>query len=129
MAPIAVTLDRREPAAGIVSLLGENDSYVAARLESELHVLLESRLPVVVELAEATFIDSQVLSVLLGARHDAECAGLGFALALPDTPYTQVHRLLELTGLASTFAIRTTAEDALRAARDGASRGARTRAA
>ena len=57
--------------------------------------------------------------MLLGARHEAERASLGFALVLPQRDYTQVHRILDLTGLVSAFATYTRLDDALAAARAG----------
>ena len=53
------------------------------------------------------------------ARNQAEQASLGFALGLPDDEYTQVHRLLDLTGLGTAFAIFPTLDDASAAARSG----------
>ncbi len=124
MAQIAVTLSREPAPIGIVALIGEHDAYSAARLEHELTLLLERRLRVVVDLSDTTFVDSQTLSVLLSARNEAEQAGLGFTVVLPRENYTQVHRLLELTGLASTFAIFSTLKRASAAAGEGVSSGA-----
>jgi anti-anti-sigma factor len=129
MAPIAVTLAEEEAPTGIVALIGELDAYSAARLEDELSLLIDRRIRVVVDLSDATFVDSQTLSVLLSARHSAETAGLGFALALPREAYTQVHRILELTGLASSFAIFPTLERACDATREGMNGGERIRVA
>jgi anti-sigma B factor antagonist len=113
MAPISVTLARRDPPAAVVALVGEHDAYSSQRLENELAVLLEHRERVVVDLRDAAFIDSTTLSVLLSARHRAEQVGLDFALVLPDRDYTQVHQILDLTGLGSAFAIFSRLEDAL----------------
>src|SRR5947209_412677 len=129
MAPLSVTLDEHDPRAGVVSLVGEHDAYSAGRIENELAVLFESGLRVVVDLTEATFIDSQTLSVLLSARHRAEAKGLGFVLALPRDVHTQVHRILEMTGLESSFAIEPTLEAALRTARAGQTTGAHAKVA
>lgn len=117
MAPIAVSLDRAEPAVGVVSLIGEHDAYSADRLASELGLLVDSALQVVVDLSEATFIDSQTLSVLLTARNRAQEKSLGFVLVLPDDDYTQVHRILDMTGLLSAFVTRPRPEGALAEAR------------
>ena len=105
MAPIAVTLARRSPPAAVVTLVGEHDAYSAGQLESELTVLLDEGLRIVVDLRDTAFIDSTTLSVLLGARLRAEKSALGFALLLPEREYTQVHQILDLTGLGATFAI------------------------
>lgn len=119
MAPIAVTLARRSPPSAVVALLGEHDAYSSERLESELAVLLDERQRIVADLRETVFIDSTTLSVLLAARRRAEQEGLGFALLLPGKEYTQVHQILELTGLGAVFAIFEKLDDALAAVRDG----------
>ena len=113
MAPISVTLARREPPTAVVALVGEHDTYSSQRLENELTVLLDAGQRIVVDLRDASFIDSTTLSVLLGARKRAESSSLDFALVLPDGAYTQVHQILDLTRLASAFAIFASVEDAL----------------
>jgi anti-sigma B factor antagonist len=119
MAPISVTLARRDPPAAVVALVGEHDAYSAQRLENELAVLLEANQRVVVDLRDASFIDSTTLSVLLAARRRAEESSLGFALVLHDRDFTQVHQILELTGLDRSFAVCGKLEDALDAVRAG----------
>jgi anti-sigma B factor antagonist len=119
MAPISVTLARRDPPIAVVALVGEHDAYSSPRLENELAVLLDEGQRVVVDLRDTTFVDSTTLSVLLSARHRAERSSLGFAVVLPRDEFTQVHHILELTGLGSTFAIFGTLEEALGAARQG----------
>jgi len=119
MAPISVTLARREPPAAVVALVGEHDAYSAQRLENELSVLLNANQRVVIDLRDASFIDSTTLSVLLAARRRAEESSLGFALVLDDRDYRQVHQILELTGLGPTFAVCGGLEDALDAVRAG----------
>jgi len=119
MAPIAVTLTKRDPPAAVVALVGEHDAYSAERLGNELTALLDEGRRIVVDLRETTFIDSTTLSVLLGARRRAEQSSLGFALVLPDQKYTQVNQILDLTGLGPTFAIFGKLDDALAAVRAG----------
>lgn len=119
MAPIAVTLAPRSPPAAVVALVGEHDAYSSERLENELAALLGEHQRIVIDLRDTSFVDSTTLSVLLGARHRAEQAGLGFVLLLPDREYTQVHQILELTGLGAAFAIFETLEVALAAVRAG----------
>jgi anti-sigma B factor antagonist len=117
MAPISVTLARRDPPAAVVALVGEHDAYSSQRLEAELAVLLDEGHRIVVDLRDASFIDSTTLSALLTAGQRAERARLGFALVLPEREYTQVHQILDLTGLGSAFIICGTLEDALDAVR------------
>ena len=119
MAPISVTLAPRDPPAAVVALVGEHDTYSAGRLENELGVLLDESRRIVVDLRDTEFIDSTTLAVLLGTRKQAERSGLGFTLVLPQRTYTQVHQLLDLTGLGSSFAIFDTLDDALASARKG----------
>jgi len=129
MAPISVTLARRDPPAAVVALVGEHDAYSAQRLENELSVLLEEGRRIVVDLRDATFIDSTTLSVLLRARHRAEQSSLGFALLLPDGTYPQVNQIRDLTGLGPTFASFGKLDDALAAVRTGRVGGRPVRAA
>lgn len=119
MAPIAVTLASQNPPAAVVALVGEHDAYSSERLDNELSVLLDEGQRIVVDLRDAAFIDSTTLSVLLGARLRAEQSSLGFALLLPDQQYTQVHQILDLTGLGPTFAIFGKLDAALAAVRAG----------
>jgi anti-anti-sigma factor len=119
MAPISVTLARRDPPAAVVALVGEHDAYSAQRLESELALLIDSGRRIVVDLRDTVFIDSTTLSVLLVARRRAEQASLGFALVLHERDYTQVHQLLDLTGLGRAFAISGKLDEALALVRAG----------
>jgi anti-sigma B factor antagonist len=119
MAPISVTLARRDPAAAVVALVGEHDAYSSERLENELATLLDEGVRIVVDLRDASFIDSTTLGVLLAARQRAERASLGFALVLPLEERTQVHQILELTQLGRAFASFTSIDEGLRAARSG----------
>jgi anti-sigma B factor antagonist len=129
MAPISITLARRDPPAAVVALVGEHDAYSAERLENELAVLLEEGRRIVVDLRDTEFIDSTTLSVLLRARQRAEQSSLGFALVLPAEPYSQVNQILDLTGLGPTFAIVGKLDDALAAVRAGRVAGRRVRVA
>ena|SRR5438309_1516232 len=126
--PISITLAPRDPPAAVVALAGEHDAYSADRLESELRVLLDEGRRIVVDLRDAEFIDSTTLSVLLRARHRAEDAGLGFTVVLAERDYTQVHQLLELTGLGAAFAVFPTLDQALTAARAGQTESVRSAA-
>lgn len=60
------------------------------------------------------------ISVTLAGRGTAgrlARSSLGFALLFPDREYTEVHQILELTGLGPTFAIFGTLDAALEAVR------------
>ncbi len=117
--PIAVSMSPADPATCVVALSGEQDAYSAPRLETELYALLDEAIGVVVDLTRATFLDSQSLSILLRARHRAERGLLGFTVVLPREPYTQAHRILEITGLIRAFSVYPHSAAALTAARAG----------
>jgi anti-sigma B factor antagonist len=103
--------------AGVVTLVGEHDAFGAESLQRELDRLLESGRPVVVDLGEATFIDSATVSVLLAACRRMEAAGLTLALVLPSSTGPYVRRLIEMTHLDTVFPIHESLDDALAAAR------------
>ena len=128
MAPISVTLAPREPPAAVVALVGEHDAYSSGRLEAEISMLLDGGRHVVVDLRDATFIDSTTLSALLSSRRRAEEASLGFALVLPNGT-SQVHQILDLTGLRTAFATFDGLDEALAAVRRGRVNAQATRAA
>ena len=129
MAPISVTLARRDPPAAVVALVGEHDAYSSERLENELTVLLDDGLRIVVDLRDASFIDSTTLGVLLAARQQAERAGLGFALVLPPDEHAEVQKILKLTRLGRVFASFTSLDEGLRAAHAGQAASRPSRAA
>jgi len=123
MAPISVTIEREHPPVGTVTLTGEHDAYSAGRIANEIEVILDAGMPVVIDLRDATFVDSQTLSVVLSARHRAHSAHLGFTFVLPDSTFTQVHRILRMTGLGSWFATYPSLPEAVAGARAGQSSG------
>jgi anti-sigma B factor antagonist len=125
--PISVTLAPRDPPAAVVALVGEHDAYSSQRLESELGMLLEEGRHLVVDLRDTEFVDSTTLGVLLGCRRQAQQDGLGFTVVLP-REYTQVHQILELTRLGSTFGTFGTLDEALVAARRGQTSSVRSAA-
>ena len=129
MAPISVTIEQEHPPVGTVTLVGEHDAYSAERIANEIEVILDAGMPVVIDLTDATFVDSQTLSVLLSGRHRANSARLGFTLVLPDTTFTQVHRILRMPGLGSWFATYPSLREAVAGARAGHSSGDRLKVA
>lgn len=118
MAPISVSLVGREPSTAVVALAGEHDAYSSGRLEIELIALLEEGRRIIVDLRDATFIDSTTLSALLAGRNAADRHGLGLVLVLSDKSFTPVHQILDITGLRAEFAIFGEVQDALRSFRE-----------
>ena len=112
----AISVERTEPGVAVVSLLGEHDAYSAPKLELELALLQFDRYSVVIDMSEASFIDSAVVSVLLRARENAKEAHRKFAVVLDDTTGSAVRTMFDVTGLRDVFATGTTPQAALDAA-------------
>jgi anti-sigma B factor antagonist len=90
------------PAEGVVlvSVHGEHDIASAPGLRGAIEQALARSQHVVVDLTPATFVDSTVLGVLLGARGRAEEEEVGYAVVLePGDGDPAVRRVLEVTGL------------------------------
>ena len=103
-----IVVQRARPGTALVSLIGEHDAYTAAKLSGELAALLAEEVDVIVDLRQATFVDSQTLSVLLTAQRRAKERSLGYVLVVSADDYTQVHRILDMTRLTSAFVVRPT---------------------
>jgi anti-anti-sigma factor len=103
--------------AGVVALIGEHDAFGADGLRRELELLLATGKPVVVDLTEATFIDSSTVGVLLTVFRECAEAGLTLGLVLPSaTTGPHVRRLIETTQLDEVFPIHESLAAALEAA-------------
>ncbi len=85
----------------VVSLEGEHELYGATELRRRLAALIEKGLALVVDLTDATFLDSSTVSVLLATRKRAREAGVRFAIVLGDDAAEPVRRMFEITRLDS----------------------------
>ena len=85
----------------VITLTGESDAFVAPRVRSDLANALGAEAPLVVDLSQATFIDSTIVGVLLEGLAESEKLERPLLLLLPDDTAPEVHRLFKLTGLAS----------------------------
>ena len=90
-----------DPGFTVISLRGESDAYTAPKIRSDLEGALGAPAPVLVDLSQATFIDSTVVGILLEGLASSEKLERPLLLLLPDDTAPEVHRLFELTGLAS----------------------------
>jgi anti-sigma B factor antagonist len=102
--------------ASVVTLVGEHDAFGADTLERELDRLLESGRPIVIDLGEATFIDSSTVGVLLTAYRRVEAAGLTLGIVLSTSTGPYVRRLIETAKLDTVFPIHDSIAAALEAA-------------
>ena len=85
----------------VIALPGESDAYTAPRIRSDLATALGDDTPLVVDLSNATFVDSTIVGVLLEGLADYERHERSLLLLLPDDAAPEVHRLFEITGLAA----------------------------
>jgi anti-anti-sigma factor len=106
-------IDRSEPGVAVVALLGEHETYTADKLRQVFETLLGEERDIVVDLTQATFLDSSVVGLILEARAAATERGLKFALVMDDHTGPAVHRLFELTGLRSVLPVAESRDAAL----------------
>ncbi len=89
--------------AGGWTLAGEIDAFTSADLaEAFLHVPAVADGVIEVDVASVTFVDSSGLRVLLGLAERVATAGGRVALR---NPSGAVSKILEITGLESTFGV------------------------
>ena len=110
----------------MLSVQGEHDVYTAPSITEQVDALIGERVPFVIDLTPATFVDSSVLRVLLEARRRAEEEGVGFAVALGQDDSGAVRRVLEVTGLIPVLPVHP-ARDAALAGRQHRTRTGMTR--
>jgi len=97
----SVTASEPDPGFTVITLRGESDAYAAPRVRADLAAAFGAEAPLVVDLSQATFIDSTIVGVLLEGLAQSEKLERPLVLLLPDDSAPEVHRLFELTGLAS----------------------------
>ena len=89
------------PGFSVITLSGESDAYVAPRIRSDLATAIGAEAPLVVDLTQATFIDSTIVGILLEGLADCEKRERPLLLLLPEDAAPEIHRLFEITGLGS----------------------------
>jgi anti-sigma B factor antagonist len=99
------------PKAHVVVAAGEIDLHAAPSLRETLTALLElGRLNVVVDMTDATFIDSTGIGVLAGHLQRTHDAGGSLVIVCGNE---RVLRTFEIAGMGRVFEIQTTLSDAL----------------
>jgi anti-sigma B factor antagonist len=106
---INVTFPR--PGAAVVALKGEHDRDAKDEAEHLLSQLVDEQDLVVVDVSEATFIDSSFLHNLVLADKRARLSGSQFRLQMGTAPI--VRAALEISGLLQTLSVASTREEAL----------------
>ncbi len=108
--------NRTEGELIVLEIRGEHDIASAPALRSAFEAAMGEHPGVVADLTPASFIDSTVLGVLLGAREQARERGCGFAVLLEADGELAVKRIIEVTGLAPILPVHETIEAAVTAA-------------
>ena len=104
--------------AYVISLAGEVDLYTAPEFKERMVELIESgKKQIVVDLSQATFIDSTTLGVLVGGVKRLRPAGGSLTLVCTDDNITKI---FEITGLDRVFPIHGSRDEALQAVASGA---------
>jgi anti-sigma B factor antagonist len=101
----------------VVALNGEADMRIAAELKDRLgEVIDDGPVAVVLDLTNATFLDSTALGILLGAMKRLRAQGGRFRVVAPES---EIRRVFELTLLDRVFELDLSRREALAAAGDG----------
>jgi anti-sigma B factor antagonist len=117
-----IALDDSHGDVLVVVVRGEHDIYTAPALRDRLDQALGGTpdgapAGVIVDLSQATFLDSSILGALLEARRQALEQALGYVVCIGDDPEPGVARILEITGLVPVFPVVRSLQEALEAAR------------
>jgi anti-sigma B factor antagonist len=116
-AAFAVEVSDVSDQVSVVEVHGQADLHTAAELRSAMSEAIDrGAVSLVVDLSEATFIDSMTLGVLLGAVKRLRPTGGGVSVVCTDP---HIRRIFEITLLDRVF----TLHDNRRAAVDGAGGG------
>jgi anti-sigma B factor antagonist len=95
----------------VIELGGEIDLYTAPEFKERMaEIIDEGKTRVVVDLSQATFIDSTTLGVLVGGVKRMRPAGGSLALVCTDE---NIIKIFEITGLDRVFPIHATRDEAL----------------
>lgn len=97
----------------VIALGGEVDLYTAPEFKERMVALIEAgKKRIVVDLSNATFIDSTTLGVLVGGVKRLRPAGGSLSLVCTDP---NISKIFEITGLDRVFPIYATRDEALSA--------------
>ena len=96
---------------GVVTVSGELDLYSAPELKERItRSIDEGRTRLVIDMSEATFIDSTAIGVLVGGLRRVQEQGGSLNLVCT---HEDILRVLDIVGLDQVFAIHESREDAL----------------
>ena len=104
--------------SAVVTVGGDVDLHSAPLLRDELTLLADADVgQIVLDLSDATFLDSMALGVILAAKKRLTAQHGRLELVVPAP---EIRRIFEITMLDRVFDLHESQEEATRAARDGA---------
>jgi anti-sigma B factor antagonist len=108
-----------EPADGVALLhvAGEHDVYSTQALYDYLDAVLDDGRSIVVDLTDASFVDSSVIAALVSGRRRFAERKSGFAVLLGGDASATMRRTFEITGVMSLIPVFADRAEALAAAR------------
>lgn len=121
---VRIEEERLDRGTVVVAVSGEADLRVAGDLREQLHAVMDEHpSAVVVDLSEATLVDSTVLGVLVGTLKRMRSRGGHFRVV---SPGGEIRRVLELTSLDRVFSLDRSRGEALAAVAPGRERVSRS---
>jgi anti-sigma B factor antagonist len=109
--------DRPDPTTVVLAIHGDADLRTAGELKSKLGEVIDgSPRAVVIDLTDATFLDSTTLGVFVSAMKRLRAEGGRLRVV---APRVEVRRIFEMTLLDRVFELDVTRQEALGAAGDG----------
>ncbi len=112
----AITLGRIDAQLPVVELHGEHDAHSAEPLRALLTELIGGGTSAVVDLHDATFVDSTIVGVIIEAHKKARANGHSVVVVLDSASGSEVHRLFRLTRLDVVLPVTATRAEAAAAA-------------
>jgi anti-sigma B factor antagonist len=100
-----VSLDTRVPGVALVALAGEHELYGAFKLQEQIDALIAEGRSIVIDLTDAAFLDSSIVSVLLREKQLAASSGVDYTVVLGNSTGQPVRRMFEITGLSGILPI------------------------
>jgi anti-sigma B factor antagonist len=106
-----VSVDQRGPSLWLVSIAGEHDLSNISQLTAAFDGISSIGGSVIVDLSDATFIDSTVIRALITGCNRVEQDGYDFSLVVPDDSFT--NRVLTIAGVGVLLGMCASVKDAI----------------
>jgi anti-sigma B factor antagonist len=117
-------LDHLDSRVVLLRLEGEHDLSTVGEMQDLLEGAQGEGAPVVIDVSDATFIDSSILAAMVAAHRRAEEERIGLAIctgapAVAGDSHMAVERVLDISGLEEHLQVHSRREEAIAAAKRG----------